>query len=157
MDLILWRHAEAEDGSPDLKRALTRHGHAQARLMAQWLAPRLAQNTVRIVASEALRAQQTASALSTEFLIDERLNPDVRGPADYLDVTGWPAGNDGDITILVAHQPTIGRLAGLLLTGLDQDLSTKKGAIWWIQRRLRGGAVQYCLRASISPDLLQNS
>ncbi|MDR3429760.1 MULTISPECIES: SixA phosphatase family protein [Silvimonas] len=156
MDLILWRHAEAEDGSPDLKRALTRHGQEQARQMARWLTPRLAKQSVRIFASEALRAQQTAAALSSDFLVDARLNPDVRGPADYLDVTGWPAGNEGDITVIVAHQPTIGRLAGLLLTGLDQDLSTRKGAIWWIQRRVRGGAVQYCLRATLSPDLLES-
>ena len=37
MDLILWRHADAEDGSPDLRRALTRKGEKQAEHMAAWL------------------------------------------------------------------------------------------------------------------------
>ena len=40
MDLILWRHAEAqdpEDGMDDLARALTRRGEKQAARMAAWL------------------------------------------------------------------------------------------------------------------------
>ena len=38
MDLILWRHAEAEAGEPDDGRALTSKGHKQAEKMAAWLA-----------------------------------------------------------------------------------------------------------------------
>ena len=41
MDLILWRHAEAIDGMPDLARKLTPKGAKQAREMAAWLRPRL--------------------------------------------------------------------------------------------------------------------
>ena len=37
MNLILWRHAEAEDGADDLQRALTGKGRRQAARMAQWL------------------------------------------------------------------------------------------------------------------------
>ena len=37
MNLILWRHAEAEDTTPDLKRVLTKRGLKDAALMAQWL------------------------------------------------------------------------------------------------------------------------
>ena len=37
MDLLLWRHAEAEDGFPDLKRKLTTRGENQAAQMAEWL------------------------------------------------------------------------------------------------------------------------
>ena len=41
MDLILWRHADAEDGpdapSDDLKRKLTPRGERQASRMALWL------------------------------------------------------------------------------------------------------------------------
>ena len=33
MELILWRHAEAEDGFPDEERALTPQGIAQAEKM----------------------------------------------------------------------------------------------------------------------------
>ena len=41
MDLILWRHAEAEDGvgKPDTERELTKRGRKQAERMAEWLRP----------------------------------------------------------------------------------------------------------------------
>src|SRR5205085_11789426 len=62
MDLILWRHAEAEDEARggDLARALTLRGRAQAERMAAWLGPRLPGKT-RIVASPARRCQETAA------------------------------------------------------------------------------------------------
>ena len=41
MNLILWRHAEAEDGENDMKRALTKRGLHQAVLMAGWLKSQL--------------------------------------------------------------------------------------------------------------------
>ena len=41
MDLILWRHAEAEDGVPDAKRKLTPRGRKQAKQIARWLKQRL--------------------------------------------------------------------------------------------------------------------
>ena len=37
MDLILWRHAEAEPGAPDHGRRLTPKGEKQAARMAAWL------------------------------------------------------------------------------------------------------------------------
>ncbi len=66
MDIILWRHAEAEDGTPDAKRALTPRGEKQARKIAKWLAKRLPED-VRIVVSPAVRCQQTAEALGLPF------------------------------------------------------------------------------------------
>ena len=36
MDLLLWRHAEAVEGSPDHARELTERGQRQARRMATW-------------------------------------------------------------------------------------------------------------------------
>ena len=60
MELILWRHAEAEDGYPDLERALTEKGHEQAKKMADWLKSRLPKDT-QVLVSPAKRAQQTAS------------------------------------------------------------------------------------------------
>ena len=56
MDLILWRHAEAEDereGLPDLDRALTPRGEKQAARMAAWLERQLPEGT-RIASSPAL-------------------------------------------------------------------------------------------------------
>ena len=62
MDLILWRHAEAEDGSPDAKRKLTPRGRKQAKQVARWLKQRLPADA-RILVSPAIRAMQTAEAL----------------------------------------------------------------------------------------------
>src|SRR5690606_29085158 len=75
MDLILWRHAEAEDereGQGDLDRALTGRGEKQSARMAAWL-DRLLPAETRILASPALRCQQTAMALGRRFRLREQL------------------------------------------------------------------------------------
>ena len=41
MDLLLWRHAEAEDGADDYSRPLTERGRKQAASVAAWLAQHL--------------------------------------------------------------------------------------------------------------------
>ena len=58
MDLILWRHADAEDGVPDTSRKLTAKGEKQAQLMGQWLKANLP-DKFRLLASPPKRAQQT--------------------------------------------------------------------------------------------------
>ena len=60
MDLILWRHADAQNPSEpgeqaDLARALTPKGERQARRMAEWLNSFLPDAT-RILVSPAVRA-----------------------------------------------------------------------------------------------------
>ena len=51
MEIILWRHAEAEDGVPgrvpDAARALTHRGQKQAKKMAKWLLERLPEERFR--------------------------------------------------------------------------------------------------------------
>ena len=46
MELILWRHAEAEDaiGGDDMGRALSKRGRKQAERVGEWLAARLSDN-----------------------------------------------------------------------------------------------------------------
>ena len=75
MDLLLWRHAEAEDGIPDLKRRLTARGEKQAQQIAEWLHQH-APKKLRILVSPALRCQQTAKALGLPFETDKRLGTD---------------------------------------------------------------------------------
>ena len=74
MDLILWRHAEAEPGEPDLGRGLTAKGIQQAERMARWLDRHLPATT-RILSSPADRAQQTALALKRKFRVVPELAP----------------------------------------------------------------------------------
>lgn len=153
MDLILWRHADAEYDAPsDLKRRLTPKGQKQAEKMAQWLSAHLAGRKLHLVASGARRAQETLSALSRDFEIDPGLNPGA-SPRRYLEASGWPEDEDA-VVIIVGHQPEIGRVASLLLAGEAQDWSVKKGAVWWIQRRMRADEAEVTLRTMLTPDML---
>ena len=117
MDLLLWRHAEAEDGIPDLKRKLTPRGEKQAQQMAAWLKAH-APTDLRIVASPAKRCQQTAQALDLPFDTDLRLGPG-NSVNDLLAAIDWPDGGEAGqhAVLVVGHQPTLGRTAALLLSG----------------------------------------
>src|SRR5437016_13774974 len=101
MDLILWRHADAEPGEPDLERKLTAKGKKQAKRAAEWLRERLPRDAVVLV-SPARRAQQTAEALTQSFKADPALAPGA--PAQQvLAAAGWPDA-DGSV-VVVGHQP----------------------------------------------------
>ncbi|HEX6136244.1 MAG TPA: histidine phosphatase family protein, partial [Casimicrobiaceae bacterium] len=76
MHLILWRHAEAEAGEPDLARRLTAKGVKQAARTGKWLDEHLPANC-RILVSPAKRAQQTAEALKRKFRTRDELAPNV--------------------------------------------------------------------------------
>ncbi len=150
MDLILWRHAEAEEGLPDAGRKLTRRGRRQAADMAAWLRPRLPRRAA-VIASPAVRTQATAEALDLPFETERRIGVGASA-ADVLGAIGWP--DRGETVIVVGHQPTLGRVAALLLAGKEAEWSVRKGAIWWLTTRHREDTQQVILRAAIVPDLL---
>ena len=150
MDLILWRHAEAEDGFPDEGRALTERGAKQAELMAAWLKPRLPKE-YRLISSPTKRTRQTARALNADFPVSSALGPGASF-ASLLAETGWPDAKG--CVVVVGHQPTLGQVASLLLSGVENAWSVKKGAIWWFSNRTRRDETQIVLRAVIAPDLL---
>ena len=149
MDLILWRHAEAVDGYPDHERKLTNKGLQQANSMANFLTPRLPSHT-RILVSPALRAQQTASALTTKFTTESALDTHT-SPHSVLSACGWPTSNTA---LLVGHQPWIGQVAAMLMTGTTEYWSVKKGSIWWFSHREREDEHSTILRLVISPEHL---
>jgi phosphohistidine phosphatase len=153
MDLILWRHAEAEiaaEGQDDLQRALTPKGERQARRMAAWLNHRLPATT-RILVSPALRCRQTAEALGREMRIVPTIAPDAPIAA-LIDASRWP--KSAEPVLLCGHQPTLGQLAAHLLAGVDQDWAVKKGAVWWLRWRPRDGEPEVTLHAVQGPDSL---
>lgn len=145
MDIILWRHAEAEDGVPDAKRRLTARGEKQARKVARWLRKRLPKDA-RILSSPAVRAVQTAQALTLPFAETQEIGTGATA-ADILAAAGWPD-EDGTV-VIVGHQPTLGRVAALLLAGKEADWNIRKAAAWWFSHR--GGEI--ILRAVAGPDL----
>ncbi len=152
MDLILWRHAEAEDDAPggDLERALTKRGRKQAERMAQWLRPRL-DGDWRVLASPARRAVQTARPLDLDCEVRAALAPGAPARAVLVEA-GWP--DTARNVLVVAHQPTLGQVAARLLGTEAGDLAVRKGAIWWFAARERGAGRQTVLKAVLDPDLL---
>lgn len=149
MDLILWRHAEAEDGFPDMARALTPKGHKQAQQMAGWLSKHLPKGT-RILVSPAVRARQTAEALSSEFETESAIAPGASHSA-LLSKVKWPEAKGA--VLVVGHQPTLGQVAAMLIGGEPVEWTIKKGAIWWLTHRVRGERGQVVLTAVMSPEL----
>jgi phosphohistidine phosphatase len=132
MDLILWRHAEAEDERPgltDLDRALTPKGERQARRMAEWLETRLAAST-QILVSPALRCQQTARSLGRSFTTLPALAPGA-GPEALLQAARWP--DAAGPVLVVGHQPTLGIVATTLLADEGHSGSLRKGAVIWLR------------------------
>lgn len=148
MDLILWRHAEAEPGEPDLGRRLTAKGLKQAERMAHWLEHRLP-DTCRIMVSPADRAQQTAQALKRKYKIVEDLAPGTT-PAALLAAAGWP--DSREAVLVVGHQPVLGEVAGFLMCGEPHGWSIRKGAVWWLTNRARNGDSAVVLKAVMAPD-----
>ncbi len=150
MDLILWRHAEAEEGEDDLSRPLTERGRKQASKMAHWL-KKQEFKSLRILASPAVRTQQTALALGIPFETERSLGPDACVSA-LIAASGWPTARG--TVIVVGHQPALGRMASLLLSGEEADWSIRKGAIWWLSNRVRRDETQTVLRLVLPPELL---
>jgi phosphohistidine phosphatase len=150
MDLILWRHAEAVDGTPDMARELTAKGTKQAKESAAWLRERLPRDA-RILVSPAKRALQTAEALTGDFEVVKAIAPGAAATA-VLAAANWP--DAGETVLVVGHQPTLGMVAAMLIAGEPMPWSVRKSGIWWLSHRVRGEEPQAVVRAVIAPDFL---
>lgn len=153
MDLIFWRHAEAEDeylGQDDLQRALTPRGEKQAARMAQWLDLFLPGNT-RILCSPALRCEQTVLPLGRKYKLRDELAPE-QDAQQMLQVADWP--DSRQATLVIGHQPMLGlAIAGLI--GLNAgNCPVRKGAVWWLRTRERDGHSQTIVLTVQAPELL---
>jgi phosphohistidine phosphatase len=146
MQLILWRHADAEDGAEDAARRLTAKGLTQATRMAAWLAQRLPDDA-RILVSPAVRAQQTAAALGRPMKTTQAVNTGVQA-VDVLRAAGWPDG--AGTVVVVGHQPSLGAATALALTGKALPWSFEKASVWWLSSSHSSAAVV----AVMSVDLL---
>lgn len=125
MELILWRHAEAEDSFLDAGRKLTAKGLDQAQRMSDWLKSKLPENTL-VIASPARRAQQTAMALRSDFVTNNEIGPgasvkSILTAADWSDAKG--------AAVIIGHQPTLGEVASYLIPDIPPGLSVKKGSV----------------------------
>jgi len=153
MDLILWRHAEAADperGQSDMQRALTPKGQKQARRMAEWLTSQLPESC-KVLVSPALRTLQTVEPLGRKFKVMPELAPGA-DPDEVLRAANWP--NARDPVLIVGHQPTLGQVAALLMSGEAQDWEMKKASAWWFVQREPNDPGSLYLKAVMAPDLI---
>ena len=140
MDLILWRHADAEEGADDMARKLTAKGEAQAAKVGAWLRKRLPKDAV-VVSSPAVRAQQTAKALGLAIVTDKTIAPGA-SPAAIVKAAEKHRGT----VVLVGHQPDFGRALAHIVAGEDAEWAIEKGGFWWLSGK--------SVKAVMSPDLL---
>jgi phosphohistidine phosphatase len=153
MDLVLWRHAEAQEwteGCDDMGRTLTSRGEKQATRMANWLDRQLPEGA-RVLVSPARRTQQTALALARKIKLRPELAPDGT-VAQLLEAAQWPAAKG--CVLLVGHQPVLGQTIAQLLGLTAPECSVKKGAVWWLRTRERDGLLQTVVVTVQSPELL---
>ena len=152
MDLILWRHAEAQEPEgdmSDLDRALTRRGEKQAARMAAWLDRQLPDGT-RILSSSARRTDETVRALGRRFKSLDELRPGASAD-QLLQLAGWPSAKAP--VLVVGHQPTLGQVAAQLLHLPGGACPIRKGAIWWLRSREREGEQQTVVVAVLTAEL----
>ena len=157
MDLILWRHAEAEDwlltdDTPglDLNRSLTPRGEKQAARMAVWLDRQLPEGA-RILVSPARRCEQTVLALGRKYKVRTEIAPDAT-PAQLLELVQWP--NNKYPVLVIGHQPTLGQTIAQLLALKESECAVKKGAVWWLRNRERDGNSQTVIVTVQSPEVM---
>lgn len=150
MELILWRHAEAEDSVPDDARQLTEKGLDQARRMAGWLKSKLPENT-QLIVSPTRRTQQTAMALKSDFVTNNEIGPGA-SVKSLLAVADWP--NAQGAVVIVGHQPTLGEVVSCLIPTISAGLSVKKGSVWWIRCQKKESGIEPVLHIMIYPEML---
>jgi phosphohistidine phosphatase len=154
MELFLVRHGIAVPGSavlPDADRPLTPEGRerfAQAVMGLQRLGVRLD----RLYHSPWLRAVETAALLRP--VLDGEMVPTTalaRPPSKALlqDIAG-------ERVALVGHQPWMGALVALLVTGGQVDeqvFAFRRGGVAWLEGQPRPGRMT--LRAFLPPKILR--
>lgn len=150
MDLILWRHADAQEGELDMERALTGKGRRQAERLAVWLNAHLPEGT-RVLCSPARRTRETADALGRPYLLEDHLAPGADA-AHLLAAAGWPDAQGA--VLVVGHQPTLGEAASLLLFGEIRPMSLKKSGVLWLTNRVRGETPQTVIKAAMTAEML---
>ena len=153
MDLILWRHAEAIEldlVGDDMARYLTPRGEKQALRMANWLDRQLPDGA-RVLASPAVRAEQTAKALQRKYKLSSALAP-LASADQLLSLVQWPHGKG--CVVVVGHQPTLGEVIARTLNLQTSELVVRKAAVWWLRYRERAGVGQTVVVTVQAPELL---
>jgi phosphohistidine phosphatase len=156
MQLLVIRHAVAEDPGPDLDdaaRALTDAGKVKLRRAVRGLRA-LDVRLARVLTSPWKRAAQTARQLAPiaagEPIVTELLTQPPRAELLALIAEG------GETTAVVGHEPWLGELAAWLAFGDTRHgdaLIIKKSGVIWLEGTAVPGGMQ--IRAVLPPRLLR--
>jgi phosphohistidine phosphatase len=142
MKILIVRHAIAEDRAafalthrPDRVRPLTAIGRRKMKKNARGL-KRCVPRIDRLATSPLLRALQTADILRKTYArlpITEL--PALAPGMPLMDAVRWLKTQEADsVVALVGHEPSLGRLAGLFLTGKEHIfLTLRKGGACLIE------------------------
>src|SRR5438067_4408167 len=153
MELILWRHAEAEPHKPeelaDQLRALTPKGARHASRVGAWLDRQLPAQC-RILSSPATRCVQTAEALGRKFSTVDALNTDSSASM-ILEAAGWPDARTP--VVVVGHNPLLGQVASLVFSGSAHDWKIRKASVFWIAVKGEDDPAPF-VRFAAGPDLI---
>jgi phosphohistidine phosphatase len=85
---------------------------------------------------------------------------------NLLTLARWP--DRREPVLIIGHQPTLGMTAALLMAGAHAPAeapgdpaahatpawSVRKGAVWWLRHRERGGVAEVVLVSVRTPDSL---
>ena len=121
--LLLIRHAQAADASPDRERPLTDHGRGAAAAIGAWLRDS-GRVPDRVLVSPALRAQQTWAAAAESLgadlapTVDQRIYDNT--VESVLELIGEVPDDVGTLAV-VGHNPSIGELAFTLDDGSGDE------------------------------------
>ena len=143
LDLVLVRHAEAEDHSSDgtdTSRRLTARGQEQAATVARALGAFVLQEGLEIWFSPKLRTQQTAEALQCELHAPIFQPQPALATGDFSRLAfAWQDRIPGHL-ILVGHQPFLGDWCADLC-GLHLPMS--KASVTFLRTKDDGSRFQY--------------
>ena len=154
MMLYLVRHAEPKPPDQDPEQSLTAKGRSDIKRVAAFCAAHSGIAVGKIIHSGKKRASQTAQILA------EHLKPaagieEAAGLAPLDDPSPWAEDLriTGDDTMLVGHLPFMERLAGLLLSGDEEDGTVKfsPGTVACLER---DNGVSWRLSWIVTPEIV---
>ncbi len=161
MKLYLVRHAIAQERSAsgiDDDRALTSEGRARMARATEGLR-RIKVALDLILTSPLRRARETAEILAagltvTEVAVMAELAP---GHDPRSVIAGWRSHSDAEALALVGHEPALGHLVSVILTGATDSLGVdfKKGGVACIDTELSGKAGSSILQWFVTPKMLR--
>lgn len=116
MIVYLVRHAQSNfDDREDHLRPLSDLGQYQAQLSAQFLKQQIGSNRALIISSFAVRTMQTANIIKDQLSHCEIVSSEKYYGAQSGDWCDALINNkNSNVIILVGHNPTMGRLSGVL-------------------------------------------